>query len=92
MTGPDDVEWSVEANACLSTRRQMHVLWPDGEPLTAKCCNVHVFFEVEWRSMRAEYCLRESRKPDRRQYHVKLADVDCGSYFKRASQRQRRHC
>ena len=64
LTGPDMIEWSVVANACLSTRRKMYVLWPEGDPLSKHCCTVNVLLEVEWHSLRADYCLREARGPD----------------------------
>ena len=35
-----------------------------GDPLAKHCCTVNVLLEVEWRSLRADYCLREARGTD----------------------------
>ena len=50
QTGTDNLEWSEEWNACISTRRRLQLTWADGKPISRKCCHINTALQVEWRA------------------------------------------
>ena len=56
-TGPDNLIWSEEIGACFSRRHGLRVQWTDGSPLAKECCKIDTALAVEWRALRAEFCL-----------------------------------
>lgn len=61
-SGADDIVWSGEANSCISKRRQRSVLWATGAAVPERCCHIGVMLLAEYRALRAQYCVDESRR------------------------------
>ena len=89
LVGADDFVWSASDHACISERRRgLRMAWASGEPLSRPCCCVEVALEVEWRALRADFCVKmRHRSRSGAVMEPRMVAEDCRVYARYVARR-----